>query len=361
MVILHIASIQPRILGGVNIAVPQMVLAQKSLATVGLVNLAGESLPGIPTFPASDMYEKKLPAPFQKPDIVVFHEVYRPAFLTLARFYKKEGIPYIVIPHGCLTQTAQQQKFLKKRVANLLLFQPFLKGARAIQYLSEREQRQSKFSYPSFVAENGIHLPDSKKEPVAAQSIRLIYISRLDWHIKGLDLLLQAIAENHQWFLKNNITLSLYGPNQEDEHSIIEHFLAKHHLSDCVTLHREVTGTDKENTLLLADYFIQTSRSEGMPMGLIEALSYGLPVIVTEGTGFARTVSEANCGYGCETAAGEIFSAIVTAAENHFQYPTLSQNARKLIETTLEQKLITQKTVSHYETLLQAERTMLCF
>ncbi|MBQ7792194.1 MAG: glycosyltransferase [Clostridia bacterium] len=354
MVILHIASIETTVLGGVNIAVPRMAKAQKNYASVGLVNLTGTSIPGIPTFSVTDVYEKKLPSPFQNPDLVVFHEVYRPAFLKLARLFRKNRTAYIVIPHGCLTKTAQRQKFLKKQIANFLLFRSFLEGACAIQYLSEREESQSGFSCPSFVAENGVPLPQKTKEMPSKHGIHLVYIGRLDWHIKGLDLLLLAIAENHQWFLANNITLSLYGPDSSGEHQKIYQFLENHKLFDCVTLHREVTGLQKENTLLSADYLIQTSRSEGMPMGLLEALSYGLPAIVTEGTGFAGILSEANCGYGCQTTSEGIFAAIAKAMQNHSQYQTLSKNARNLIATTLEENLITQKTVSYYETLLNA-------
>ena len=356
MVILHIANIETAQLGGVNIAVPNMAEAQLSFAKVGLVNLTGEALDKVPTFFVSDVYENRLPAPFDRPDLVVFHEVYRPSFLKLSRFFIKKRIPYVVIPHGCLTKTAQRQKALKKAVANLLLFRPFLKKACAIQYLSEREKSQSHISCPSFVMGNGVILPQKKKENLPSSPIRLVYIGRLDWKIKGLDLLLTAISRNHTWFQENQVTLSLYGPDQNGEHSFLRQWIETNGIADCVTLHREVQNIKKENALLVADYFIQTSRSEGMPMGLLEALSYGLPIIVTEGTGFARLAIEKNCGFGCSTTSDAIFTAIKEAVIHISEYATLSQNARKLITEQLEAQSVMKQTVSYYETLYKSPK-----
>lgn len=42
--------------------------------------------------------------------------------------------------------------------------------------------------------------------------------------------------------------------------------------------------------LLQTDLFIQTSRHEGMPMGLLEALSIGVPCLVTVGTSLGHII-----------------------------------------------------------------------
>lgn len=357
MVILHIANIQPDVLGGVNIAVPKMIEAQSQFATVGLLNLTGSVIASIPTFSLKEFQKQQLPQIFKKPDLVVFHEVYRPAFLKVAHYYTARGIPYLIIPHGCLTKTAQKQKRFKKLLGNLLLFSHFLKQSHAIQYLSHQEQEQSCFDSTSFVAENGIGLPTRQKEKVLSDTISLIYIGRLDWHIKGLDLLLGTFSHYKDWFREHGVSLSLYGPNNTKEHSLITQFIQKHSLQDLVYLHHEIVGIDKENALLAADYFIQTSRTEGMPIGLLEALSYGLPAIVTEGTGFAQIVTKKNCGYGAQTTQEGIFFAIKSAITNHVRYSELSKNARILISNTLEKSLVAKKAVSYYQTIVSTSKS----
>ena len=45
-----------------------------------------------------------------------------------------------------------------------------------------------------------------------------------------------------------------------------------------------VYGDNKVKVLLDTDIFILTSRYEGMPMGVLEAWSYGIPCILSDGT-----------------------------------------------------------------------------
>lgn len=353
MVLLHIASVEAATVGGVNIAVPKMVNAQKEFATVGILNLTGEPVDSVPTFSPNDIWNKTLPAPFNKPDFVIFHEVYRPAFLSFARFFSEKGVPYIVIPHGCLTKTAQRKKLIKKWAANLLLFRKFVKNARAIQYLSRREQEQSAFSYPSVVLPNGIELPDQTKTSSASESVKFLYVGRLEWRIKGFDLLLGAIRLQKDLMRQNRATLIVYGPKNDPTRKKLQRMIDRYHISDLVIFRGEVWGEAKKNAFLDADYFIQTSRSEGMPMGLLEALAYGLPVIVSKGTGFADTVTKKRCGIGCKTAKKDIALAIGKVIAEQADYLLFSKNARALIEENFEEKAVARKTVIAYQTLLR--------
>ena len=50
-----------------------------------------------------------------------------------------------------------------------------------------------------------------------------------------------------------------------------------------------------------SDMFILTSRHEGFPMSILEALSYGLPVLITKGTNMTDLVHKASAGWTCET------------------------------------------------------------
>ena len=70
-------------------------------------------------------------------------------------------------------------------------------------------------------------------------------------------------------------------------------------INGLVHLRREVEGSEKESVLIGSDVFIQTSRFEGMPMGILEAMSYGIPVLITEGTTLGEYVKEYNGGGGC--------------------------------------------------------------
>lgn len=345
MVILHIANIDPAILGGVQVAVPWMVQAQSAYATVGLMNTNGTAVPGVTMV-------RDFEAPFDRPSLVVFHELYRPEFLRISKDLKKKGIPYVIVPHGGMTRQAQKRKALKKIVANRLLFRSFFEGAVAIQYLSEKEAERSKFRLKHIIFGNGIPMPAKHKESFHDAELKLLYIGRMEVQIKGLDLLIEAVAQCAGVMRENNCRLYLYGPDCEGQHEQLQKLMEKYAVADMITLSGPIVGADKERELLSADCFIQTSRSEGMPMGILEALSYGLPCIVTNGTGVAGIVTERAAGYGCDTTVRGISEAICQAIADRADLQKMSAAAEKLAQDQFDQCKIAEKTVDMYGKLI---------
>jgi glycosyltransferase involved in cell wall biosynthesis len=58
-------------------------------------------------------------------------------------------------------------------------------------------------------------------------------------------------------------------------------FIENNALSEYVELKGVVTGNEKEKLLRESDIFVFPSYSEGFPMSLLEAMSYGLPIVCT--------------------------------------------------------------------------------
>lgn len=360
MVILHIANIDTGVLGGVQVAVPQMIEAQSAYATVGLLNTNGAPVPGITAVPWNGEFSLSvLQPPFDAPDLVVFHELYRPEYLKISRELKSRKLPYVIIPHGGMTKQAQKRKALKKITANMLLFDAFFRGAAAIQYLSSREAESSAFQLKHFIFGNGISIGSVKKETFSGDGVRLLYIGRLEIEIKGLDLLVEAVARSREQMKKANCRLTIHGPDYEGTHDALLRMIRECGVEDLIELKDKVLGEDKENALLEADYFIQTSRSEGMPMGLLEALSYGLPCIVTEGTGLAALISEHHAGYGCPTTVDGICDAIGRALENPAVRQAQSKAAASLAAQRFDRSEIARKTVEAYQQTVKEVRQ--CF
>jgi len=164
--------------------------------------------------------------------------------------------------------------------------------------------------------------------------------------------MLGAISLQKEFMRKKSATLTIHGPNEDPSREELKKLIENYQISDLVSLEGEVWGEEKKKAFLSADYFIQTSRSEGMPMGLLEAMAHGLPAIVTEGTGFSDIVSEKQCGFGCKTSKEDIALAIKEAIEAKESYQTHSQNARTLVKENYEEKKVAKETLSAYRTLL---------
>ncbi|MBQ8684062.1 MAG: glycosyltransferase [Clostridia bacterium] len=355
MKILHIASITDDPCSGTDVAVPQHVLAQQALAEVAFINVTNVAIPGVVTqLPYSGKAGLDgLAGMWALPDVVVFHGVYVVEYLALYPWFVEHGVPYIIVPHGCFSRVAQRKKRLKKLVANALLFNRFFRGATAVQYLSAGEQAASAYTLPGFIGTNGICMPSVYKTSFSENGLRLVFIGRCEVAIKGLDLLLQAVAQERALFAEKGVHLALYGPDVENGHAQLRDWIREWDLEDCVTLHGPITGKEKEAALLGADWYIQTSRTEGMPMSIIEALSYGVPCFVTEGTGLADTIAQAGAGLGCATTAEGIGRGLRKLVASSGQLPVFSKGARELAKKGFERQAVAAETVAAYAAYAQ--------
>ena len=94
--------------------------------------------------------------------------------------------------------------------------------------------------------------------------------------------------------------------------------------------------------------FIQTSRFEGMPMGILEALSYGLPCLVTEGTTLGTFVSQNKAGWSCETDASKIAEAMRAAIQEKGTWTQKSDRARHSVSEQFAWERVAEEMIFQY-------------
>lgn len=356
MVILHFASIDDSKTNGVCVVVPLHVRAQGQFAETALVNInnfeisfQGKQLPFQTPFDI-----RKLPAPFDRPDLVLFHECYCPRYLAVARNLRKNRIPYVIIPHGELQLEAQKRKHFKKAVANLLLFNRFIDHASAIQCLSENERKATRFGKNKILGTNGIDIPSRSKTSFSSEGTIFLYIGRYEWRMKGIDLMLDAIKLQEHFLRENRCRFILHGPDFEGRFAAVSAMVREREISDLVSLNLAILGEDKIKALLDADIFIQTSRYEGMPMGILEAMSYALPCLVTEGTFLGKEVADAQAGWAAETTAPAIAERIVEAVKDRSRWMQFGMNGRRAVQESFSWDTVAEKTVKLYAELLSS-------
>lgn len=356
MIILHVSAISGKKSSGISVVVPEHVKNQSNLENVAMFNCADyipENAKGTYKVFLSKNYKKFdisiLEKPFNKPDLVVFHGIYILYYIKIYKNLKKNNIPYIILPHGSLTKEAQKIKRIKKIIGNKLLFNNFIKNAKCLQYLSNLEKEESGNNQRhSFVLGNGIYVPDNKLKVDFNKNLKFVYIGRLEIYHKGLDILLEAIKIIKDEIEKKNIVFSIYGPFNGQEQKI-KQFIEKNDLGNIIKLHNGIYGEEKNKVLLDSDIFIQTSRTEGQPLGIMEAMSYGLPCIVTEGTSFAEIVNNNKCGYSSNNNADEVSKNILKVIQNTEKIKEFSNNSYQYSSENFSWNLVSKKTIEKYK------------
>lgn len=366
--VLFISELSGNLWAGPNNSVPEQVRAQSRIDNVFWYNINdvcreewkqdGLNCQCLKDFPNGRLGD--LPEPFNRPDIAIVEGFYSYFHSKIIHDLQRNGIPYIIVPRSQLTELAQKNKWIKKKIANALFFNSMVKKSAAIQYLTEQEKQESigRWKHENFVVPNGIYLPENKVASMQSQAIRATYIGRVEIYQKGLDMLLEAIVDIQNLLRENKFQLSIYGPNIDGAKEYLEHIVSNNGINDIVCVKDAVIKAEKENVLLDTDLFVMSSRFEGLPMGLIEALAYGIPSLVTNGTNMADKIEEYDAGWSCGTSTLEIENALKAMLNEKDKLLTYKSNAVQLAKLYSWESIAEETHSILTEILVKRERTI---
>ena len=146
---------------------------------------------------------------------------------------------------------------------------------------------------------NGTEIKSKVALSSSSDQIIILFLGRVDIHHKGLDILVNSILRITDYLIENKVVLNIVGPYDSiKDQSYFDEMFRKHpKLNSVIKLLGPQYGDDKEKILSECDIFIHTSRYEGMPMAVLEAMSKGKPCIVTLGTNMVDIVNKADTGF----------------------------------------------------------------
>jgi acyl-CoA synthetase (AMP-forming)/AMP-acid ligase II len=192
-----------------------------------------------------------------------------------------------------------------------------------------------------------VFITGRKKNLIILSNGKNVSAEELEEQLMHLGAVSEAVVRSEN----DRIVAEIYSKDGRNVDAEVEALIKENGVEDIVFLNREVSGEEKQRLLLSADVFVQTSRTEGMPLGILEALAYGLPCIVTEGTTLSSIVQDNDIGWGCGTDVDSIGRAISSAIEEKDKLKEKGERAREFARKEFEWSAISKKTVEQYKLL----------
>lgn len=369
LTILHIAPIADSQISGIAVAVPKLlkVLHNNGSKVALLTSIPNErysQATPYPIFHISDLpWNSKiasLPYPYCNPDLIIFHSTYILSHIAIAHEAIQNNIPYIIQPHGGMTRGAQALKRSKKQLGNRLFFNRIVQHAAAIHCLTAREASdvQEIWHKPVFVAGNGVDLPDisTLANPGQQPSLNFVFMGRFDIQHKGLDWLLEACYIIQDKLRQSNAQVFLYGNEVGDSRTKIKQLLENYQIGDLVHLKDPIWGEAAKRELFQStDLFIHTSRFEGHPITVLEALSYGIPCLLTPGTNMATEVALAGAGWAVDDNPNSIAAGLDRILSQPEKLAIKGQAARNLTQAQYSWTQVGQTTEKAYKSIVMSQ------
>ena len=288
---------------------------------------------------------------------------------TLAAYYaKKFKKPYIISPHGSLMLDPLSRRFLKKKIYISLIEKRNLQNSSAIHFTVEKEKEEylaaGFFLKKAIVIPNGIDLKNYEwqitnfEREIFCQNFGIesdkkiiLFLGRLH-PIKGLDSLIPAFFEVFR--KEPKAVLVLAGPDEDNYKKEIELKIKKYQLriGENIFFTGMLTKQDKILALKGSDIFVLPSYSENFGLVVVEAMCFGLPVVITKNVGIAVDVEKAGAGIVVEKNEKQLAEAILKILNNSDLKREIGEKARKLVEEKFDIRKIADKWEEEYKNII---------
>ncbi len=222
-------------------------------------------------------------------DIIHIHDIYNLPTYWACKYAIKNNKKYFIQPHGTLTdiRIASRKKIIK--IFILKIMWSFFKRANWWFALTQQEKEEIKNITTNeniFILPNGLYLDnftnietiDLHKQFNLKKNTKIICFLWRIQYIKWIDLSLIFLSELEKIF--DDWIYLIIWPDEWAKQDLIE--LSKTLWIEKKIIWYWVENTNKKYQLLASsDLFLFTSRSEGFPMTLLEAIGCNLPVFIT--------------------------------------------------------------------------------
>lgn len=287
---------------------------------------------------------------FNRPDIVHIHMSYKGSFhrkLFITKLSRKFKVKVILHLHGSEFKLFYENSDAKMKGKIRGLFemvdQTVVLGQNWKDFIQQIAPNSN-----IVVCNNTVELPSTTiKHP--SEQFNILFLAVL-LKRKGIYDLLESINQlnQEQFFKQKNVKFIIGGDGPEYE-SVLK-YVKDHNLDSVIEMVGWVDGDKKKELLITSHAMILPSYNEGLPMSILEAMSYGIPVISTDVGSISEVVINKKTGILIESGnVDQIKQSIKTVVTEKELWELISHNSRDLIK----QKYNQQQYLENFEIMYQ--------
>jgi glycosyltransferase involved in cell wall biosynthesis len=278
---------------------------------------------------------------------------------------RRVGVPYVVTSHGQLSfQTPW--RWLKKIIYLNLVNRGPLRAA-GLHTLTKFAAQRAKYLLPTFhgdvlVQGNLVDLRNLGGSTIASRSdygipndaCVLGFLGRMDVHVKGLDLLVEAFS----CLPSDRFRLMLIGPDWGGGKAELELLAERFGCRDRIHFTGAVYGERKWGLLRMADMFVSPSRWEAFSIAQAEAMAIGLPVVTSTEVNLALDLREADAALLTPLAIEPLAKVIATLEADGVGRQALANRGKAWVRKYCDPEHAGPRFQQFYQAILEKNRAM---
>lgn len=274
------------------------------------------------------------------PDFVYMHMSHHGSFdraFALQKIAKRHSVPTVVHLHGSEFKKYYDECSDKKRKAISGFFEDcsavITLGTLWKQYIHSIAPRAK-----IHVLNNSIHIPQQTVTQ-SRDEVNVLFLGVLIQR-KGVADLLQAVKILIEGKKLEGVRVRFYIGGTGPEEETLKQYVRENHLEDYVDFLGWVDGETKKKALETNQVFILPSYNEGLPIAILEAISYGMPVIATKVGSISEAVLEGENGFLVNP--GDVDGYVNALQRLITDYPlrqSMAKRSRELAEKQYDEKI----------------------
>jgi len=266
-----------------------------------------------------------------KPDIVHIHMSYKGSFkrkYLIHKLCKKHGVKDVIHLHG----SEFEKWYNNSKESQQEKIRTLLRESSSFIVLGEKWNSVIKGIEPktnTIVVSNTIAIP---KETVRwnEDKFQVLFLGVLIER-KGVKDLLKAINKLVKEKKIGKMKFVIAGTGKEEQ--ILHEMCKEQGLNDYVTFAGWTVGEKKKDLLLDSQLLVLPSYNEGLPIAILEAISYGLPVVSTDVGDISSAVVDGYNGYLIKPGeVDKLAEKMCLVSQDKDAYIRMSESSRKLAE-----------------------------